>query len=77
MSDAEKPRPIVVELEVGKHALCCCGKTTNRPFCDGSHRGTGFSPVIEVVEGEPRKIAWCTCRTSGNMPACDGSHKAL
>lgn len=24
-------------------ALCRCGQTKNRPFCDGSHRDCGFS----------------------------------
>lgn len=24
-------------------ALCRCGRTSNRPFCDGSHRECGFS----------------------------------
>lgn len=23
-------------------ALCRCGQTQNRPFCDGAHKGCGF-----------------------------------
>ena len=23
--------------------LCRCGKTSNKPFCDGTHRNSGFS----------------------------------
>jgi CDGSH iron-sulfur domain-containing protein 3 len=32
-------------LPTGKRAvaLCRCGQTATRPFCDGSHRGHGFS----------------------------------
>ena len=33
--------PIGVELEAGKtYAWCSCGKSTNQPFCDGSHKGS-------------------------------------
>ena len=66
--------PLVVNLEPGRHAICRCGQTGNAPFCDGSHAGTGLSPVLEDVQ-EARNVAWCRCRTSGNLPFCDGSHK--
>jgi CDGSH-type Zn-finger protein len=74
---SEGPRPLVVPLSPGRHAICACGRTQNAPFCDGSHRGSEFRPVIEVVEGVTKNLAWCRCRTSGKMPFCDGSHRAL
>ncbi|MHB8643589.1 MAG: CDGSH iron-sulfur domain-containing protein [Gaiellaceae bacterium] len=24
-------------------ALCCCGGSKNKPFCDGTHRTNGFT----------------------------------
>ena len=74
MSD---PKPQVVNLQAGRHAICCCGKTGNAPFCDGSHAGTDFRPVLKDVGESGETIAWCTCRTTGNTPFCDGSHKSL
>ncbi|MDA1194883.1 MAG: CDGSH iron-sulfur domain-containing protein [Planctomycetota bacterium] len=71
----KKAKPLVVELAPGKHAICCCGQTSNAPFCDGSHRGSEYRPEIVQVDTLPANFAWCTCRASGKVPRCDGSHR--
>ena len=38
--------PYVQKGEKKKYAWCACGESTNQPFCDGSHKGTGFSPIL-------------------------------
>lgn len=68
--------PYVIDIEPGKYAWCACGNSSNQPYCDGSHKGTEFSPVIEEVN-ETKKVAWCGCKHSGGKPYCDGSHKNL
>ena len=30
------------EIKAGTIALCRCGASANKPYCDGSHRGVGF-----------------------------------
>lgn len=65
--------PLVTDLKPGKHAICACGQTANAPFCDGSHQGSGVTPLILDVDAE-RRYAWCRCRGSADIPACDGSH---
>ena len=68
--------PYVIEVEPGKYAWCACGLSNSQPYCDGSHKGTGFAPLIEEVK-EIKKIAWCGCKASGNAPFCDGTHSKL
>lgn len=59
-----------------KVAWCACGRSANQPYCDGSHKGTGLSPVVFDAEAG-RTLYLCGCRQSGNKPFCDGSHKKL
>jgi len=68
--------PYVLDMEPGKKAWCACGLSSNQPFCDGTHKGTGFSPVIVDIE-EEKKVAWCGCKQSSNPPFCDGTHAKL
>lgn len=68
--------PYVLPGEKKKYAWCACGESAKQPFCDGSHKGSGFTPVIIDNEKECN-IAWCGCKHSGNKPFCDGSHSEL
>ena len=45
-------KPMNVQLEPGDHYWCSCGKSSNQPFCDGSHRGTDFTPVKFTIDEE-------------------------
>ena len=66
------------ELDCGTKALCACGESANKPFCDGSHAREGTEKTPSVVEiTEQKKYAICMCGTSGNAPWCDGSHRQL
>lgn len=69
--------PIAVEVEAGKtYWWCTCGRSTKQPFCDGSHKGTDFSPM--KYEAESTGKQWfCACKHTGKAPLCDGSHKVL
>lgn len=69
--------PQIVGLEEGKtYAWCACGLSANQPYCDGSHKGTGFKPHILKAE-ENKKVAFCMCKQTGNHPFCDGAHAGL
>jgi len=68
--------PAVMELEPGEYWWCSCGKSSKQPFCDGSHKGTNFTPKkIEITE--TKSYALCNCKHSGKGAFCDGSHNSL
>jgi CDGSH-type Zn-finger protein len=69
--------PITIDVEAGKdYWWCACGKSKSQPFCDGSHKGSGFSP-IEFKAEKSEKVWFCACKRSAKKPLCDGSHKKL
>ncbi|MBZ0143579.1 MAG: CDGSH iron-sulfur domain-containing protein [Rhodocyclaceae bacterium] len=79
MSNPDMPQkaPYPVEVEAGrKYWWCACGRSKSQPFCDGSHKGTPFSPV-EFTAEKSEKVWFCGCKRSANKPLCDGSHKKL
>ena len=68
--------PYRMKMEPGKYYWCACGKSSNQPFCNGSHKGTEFSPVMVEIT-EDKQVSWCGCKKSGNKPFCDGTHHNL
>ena len=75
--DIADNKPIAVRLEAGEeHYWCACGRSQNQPFCDGSHRGTEFTPMGFKAEEDGE--AWlCMCKHTSNPPYCDGTHAKL
>jgi CDGSH iron-sulfur domain-containing protein 3 len=79
---AQKPipaqkEPYGVTVEAGKRYFwCACGRSGNQPFCDGSHQGTGLTPVPFTAEAT-EEVWLCGCKSTGGRPFCDGTHASL
>jgi len=80
MSDAPiiaQKAPYPVEVTEGKtYFWCACGRSANQPFCDGSHKDTGITPVKFTADAE-KKVFFCGCKASSRQPMCDGTHAKL
>ena len=69
--------------------LCRCGDSKNKPYCDGSHRETGFAATGELAteESEPLEVRNGPLEItpypngplgfSGNVEICAGTGRTL
>ena len=69
--------PYSLDVEAGKsYHWCSCGQSANQPLCDGSHKGSDFTPV-KFDATESKTVHLCGCKHSANPIFCDGSHHKL
>lgn len=69
--------PYPVDVEAGRrYAWCACGRSAKQPFCDGSHQGTGLTPVLFTAE-RTETVYLCGCKHTHDKPLCDGTHESL
>jgi len=69
--------PYAVPVEAGKiYSWCSCGKSAKQPFCDGSHKGSGLTPV-KYEATETKTVYFCGCKHSASPVLCDGTHSTL
>lgn len=69
--------PLAVDVEAGKaYFWCACGRSKSQPFCDGSHKGTDFTPMKWTAD-QSKRVFFCCCKHTKGAPLCDGSHKGV
>jgi CDGSH iron-sulfur domain-containing protein 3 len=79
MSEASSAHksPFVLAAETGReYWWCACGRSRSQPLCDGSHRGTGMTPVPFTVATDG-DVWLCGCKQTRSRPFCDGSHNRV
>lgn len=69
--------PVPVDVIAGKtYWWCACGRSAKQPFCDGSHKGTEFTPM-EWTAIDTKRMFFCACKRTHGAPLCDGTHKSV
>jgi CDGSH-type Zn-finger protein len=66
-----QPGPCPVALKFGRtYFWCACGRSQRQPFCDGSHAGTGFTP-LPFTPRDDHNAVLCGCKRTATSPFCD------
>ena len=73
---SQRKEPYVVEESPGTKYYCACQRSSDLPYCDGTHEGTGIQPYTVEIE-RPTTVAICGCGRSSKKPYCDGTHETL
>ncbi len=78
MSEAKivRRQPAITTLNAGTRYWYSCGRSAIQLFCDGSHQGTEFTPLVVKVKATT-EAASCQCQHTSTPPCCDGSHNQL
>lgn len=68
--------PAPVNEEPVARWWCACGRAASQPYCDGSHRGTGITPVrVEIASAG---AAWyCVGKAAASQPRSERGHGRL
>ena len=69
--------PYSFTVEAGRRYFwCACGRSAKQPFCDGSHKDTGITPMLFTAE-KTEELWFCGCKATEGQPFCDGTHNTL